>query len=369
MRTRHVLGLLAPDTRKDAAVETLRGLACFLLVAYHVRGGDPGSGLRLPTGSPWSYLVDSLVYLRMPLFSFLSGVVYAHRPVRSGYPSFLRGKARRLLVPLLTIGTLFAVVQGLTGADDGGATPPWYLWHVVPVAHFWFLESIFWVVLLIAALDRFHVLDRPATVVGVIAAAVVADLVVPVPQNVLGLGTAFFLLPFFLSGIAAQRFDWRTSSPLRLRAAVVAVAVGLTAYSQLGLAGYVQVLPAHDNALSTVLGITACLSLLLVRWRVVPLMVVGSFSFTIYTCHVFATSGVRMVLAELGIESVSVNMVLGTAAGLAFGVVVELLARQNRWSAALVLGRRRPGRRDLALATGSTATMAEQRRRRSTAAE
>jgi len=53
-------------------LETLRGLACILLVLYHVVGSDPAQGLMLADG--WlRWLNDGLAYLRMPLFTFLSG--------------------------------------------------------------------------------------------------------------------------------------------------------------------------------------------------------------------------------------------------------------------------------------------------------
>ena len=53
-------------------VETLRGLACVLLVLYHVIGIDSSTGMRVEDG-PVRWLNDGLAYLRMPLFTFLSG--------------------------------------------------------------------------------------------------------------------------------------------------------------------------------------------------------------------------------------------------------------------------------------------------------
>ena len=67
--------------QRDLKVDTLRGIACFLLVAYHVVGGDPTAGLKINEGIV-RQIVDVLVYLRMPLFVFLSGYVYAHRPIK-----------------------------------------------------------------------------------------------------------------------------------------------------------------------------------------------------------------------------------------------------------------------------------------------
>ncbi len=338
--------LLVVPPGRDASVDTLRGLACLLVVLYHVRGGGPGDGLRLSPDNPWSYLVDSVVYVRMPLFSFLSGYVYAMRPLRDGWPQFVQGKARRLLVPMLVVGTVFALVRGSAGeATDGGVNgvgqTPWYLWHVLPVAHFWFLEAIFWVFVLLGLADRFGLLDRRLPMVAAVVAAVVADAVVPTPTNLLGLRDALFLLPFVLAGVAARRFSFR-SAPLPVRGGVVALAVALGVWSQFGLQGWVDRLPERHALLSSALGVTACLSLLLVRRTVKPLAVIGGFSFSIYTCHVFGTSAARMVLERLGITSVTVNVLLGLCAGIAVGILVELLARRSAWGRALVLGARWP---------------------------
>ena len=122
-------------------IETLRGLACLLLVVYHVVGADASLGLQVTEG-PVRLLNDGLAYLRMPLFTFLSGLVYGLRPFAGSSKHFLSGKMRRLLVPMLVVGTLFAVLQALTPGTNASAGP-WYLWHVQPVAHFWFVESLF----------------------------------------------------------------------------------------------------------------------------------------------------------------------------------------------------------------------------------
>jgi uncharacterized membrane protein YcfT len=81
-------------------IQTLRGLACLLLVLYHVVGDDPGAGLQVQDGM-LRWFNDGLAYLRMPLFTFLSGLVCGMRPFHGDSRAFLLGKARRLLVPLL----------------------------------------------------------------------------------------------------------------------------------------------------------------------------------------------------------------------------------------------------------------------------
>ena len=60
--------------------DTVRGLACLALLAYHVVGPDQTSGMRLPDGSAWHLAMNSLDFLRMPVFTVLSGYFYAsHR--------------------------------------------------------------------------------------------------------------------------------------------------------------------------------------------------------------------------------------------------------------------------------------------------
>ena len=66
-------------------LDTLRGLACLLLVSYHVIGGDRETGLRLPDEHIAARINDFLALVRMPLFSFLSGMVYAWRPLRGDH--------------------------------------------------------------------------------------------------------------------------------------------------------------------------------------------------------------------------------------------------------------------------------------------
>ena len=62
---------------KDLHVETLRGLAILLMVAGHVIGNDSTHGMRVDDSSVWRSAWVSLEFLRLPLFTFLSGVVSA----------------------------------------------------------------------------------------------------------------------------------------------------------------------------------------------------------------------------------------------------------------------------------------------------
>jgi fucose 4-O-acetylase-like acetyltransferase len=101
-----------------------------LPVFYYIIGINQQTGIRIPEGWLRDFN-DVLAYIRMPLFTFLSGYVYAFRPFTGHTCQFIKGKARRLLLPMLVEDTLFAIIQSLTPGANGAIGPccTSYLWH------------------------------------------------------------------------------------------------------------------------------------------------------------------------------------------------------------------------------------------------
>src|SRR5688572_16946795 len=91
---------------RQSHVDTLRGLAVLLMVAGHVIGDLPTTGLRVADDSTLRHFYVSLQFLRMPLFAVITGYVYAYRPLEPDKAGrFLANKLRRLLIPLFTVAT------------------------------------------------------------------------------------------------------------------------------------------------------------------------------------------------------------------------------------------------------------------------
>lgn len=323
------------------SIDTLRGLACFLLVAYHVIGGGPGTGLHVPAHHWASRLDEWLSLLRMPLFSLLSGWVYALRPVRGWAPSFARGKVRRLLVPMLLVGTGFAVLQAFTPGVNA-APPDWWLLHIKPVAHYWFLEALFWIFVVTMLLEQLRLLDRPATFAMVGAVVVAVHVTSPLPVY-LGLEGAVTLLPFFLLGVAAFRFQGallrpRVVIPFALLA-VVAVA-DLSTIPELRLTR-IQTFP------KLLASVGMCLLLLYLQPKQRWLAWIGRWSFGIYLFHATFTAAARIALYHLGVVELPVVFVLALLAGLAGPIVLTAVLREvpgGHW----LIGERPKHRGDIA---------------------
>ncbi len=316
--------------KRNIPVYTLRGLACILLVAYHVIGVTPETGLRLHEGA----LKDAnalLAYIRMPLFTFLSGLVYAWRPFSGDWKPFINGKIRRLIIPMLVIGTTFALFQAFTPGTNH-QVQQWYLLHLKPVAHYWFLESLFIIFLIIIPLERYNVLaTRQGFVATYIIAAVAYTTNIGTPW--FSIAGAFYLFPYFLAGLYCTRFPLQLSHPRTAGyIAITAIALFLILFGQ-EYGGPRRSL----NALIT--GTLACIALLLTKAESKPLAAIGNYSYSIYLFHVFFTAASRIVLIKTGITNIWLLFIAGTIAGIAGPIIIELLANKHKTTRAILLGR------------------------------
>lgn len=313
-------------------IETLRGLACLLLVSYHVIGSDPDHGLRVADGMV-RWVNDGLAYLRMPLFTFVSGLVYGLRPFAGDSHAFLWGKARRLLLPMLFVGTAFALLQAFTPGTNS-KIGPWYLIHVQPVAHFWFLESLLWVFVAVWAIERWRLMLSPNGMAAVLTTSCAVYVTIR-GTTWFGLEGAIYLIPYFLLGLAVSRFE------LTSRLSTTAVGLGLAllaAACMVGL-GVPEPNPDRRTPLILVTGFALVLWTLSWGWTSPRLAQIGRYSYAIFLFHVFFTAATRIALERVGVQDVMVHIFLGSVVGLAGPILIERWVSQFKLPALLLLGK------------------------------
>jgi peptidoglycan/LPS O-acetylase OafA/YrhL len=324
----------AEDRDRDEYVDTCRGVACVLLVAYHAIGASVGNGLHLAGDSFWRNFADGLTYFRMPMFSFLSGVVYAWRPFTAGNGKhFLLGKMRRLLVPMLVVGTTFAFVQSITpGVNVAPAN--WATLHILPVGHYWFSESLFIIFMVVMTLESLHLLEDLRKFLIVLASAAIMQLTLTPPPE-FSLYGANYLFPFFLCGLGCSRFRIAKFDFLPICLAVLA---GTSSYVIAGILGYV---PRTDrtSVVALLLGVSACLSLLMSGWKNRTLASIGFYSYAIYLFHVFFTASTRMFLYSMNFKNVTALIAVATTAGVVGPILVEKIADRFALTRMLLLGK------------------------------
>ncbi|QNE34641.1 acyltransferase family protein [Leifsonia shinshuensis] len=330
-----------PSARpKDTSVQALRGIACILVVVWHSVGLGELSLWRFTSDSAWEFALGLLEYLRMPLFTFLSGYVYAMRPISVGASPwrFLRSKARRLLVPMLVVGTAYILAFDLIPGWGGSGLRPFWTWHIIPVAHLWFIWAVLWCFVAVAVLDA---RGRLSTRRGMLIALVVSfALSAVLPKGIatpFASAAAVYLSFFFLAGMACRRFDWR-SAPRRRHLIALGAFVVLFAVTILGTVAGVR--PSPDGVVGNLVGALFCALVVLVRFSSRPLEWLGARSFAIFLFHYFAVQFCRMAFVALGFHDVTVCIVVTTVVALLASVVLERILRSWRVTRTLALGER-----------------------------
>jgi surface polysaccharide O-acyltransferase-like enzyme len=330
-------------SKESLRVETLRGLACLFLVAFHVIGSHATSGLHVAEDSPYRRFAILFQHLRMPLFTFLSGFVYAYRPVVQGrWRDFTSKKLSRLLLPLLCVSTLYYLMT-MVVPDATGKIPLQQGWRIYffPYVHFWFLQAIILIFATVVLLEAMQLLATIGRWVGVLVAAMAIHLYVAHQ----GSENAFFswvdasyLAPYFLLGLGANRFR-----ELLLRPALIWI-VAFCFLGAMAFHSFTVVTHGHVAAPGTVIGlligVTGTLTLVYFFPHLRVLELLGAYSFTVYLFHPFFVAGSRAVLKFAHIGSTELGFAVGLAAGVIGPPLLEMALRSMPWPRRYLLGQR-----------------------------
>ena len=313
---------------RDIRIDTLRGLACIFLVGYHVIGNNPSNGLHIESGF-LREINDLLETVRMPLFTFLSGMVYAYRPLSGNWPKFLKGKARRLLIPMLVVGTLFAIIQALVPGTNN-KIDNWWLLHIYPVQHFWFVEALFWVFFLIIPLELNRLLNNRLVTILTIAAFLALAIGQPYTK-LLAFKGFIYLTPFFLFGMSIVRFK---IPPLPVLPSLIGF-IGIMAAIYFLTDGVYG-----RSLLGCVIGMISCYFLLGLRLQIHWLAKIGVYSYSIYIFHVFFTAASRIIVTKIVELPVEVNFLIGLTVGILGPIFVYQVAVKTPYTSLGLLGQK-----------------------------
>jgi peptidoglycan/LPS O-acetylase OafA/YrhL len=300
---------------------TVRGIACLLVVALHVIGDTATTGLHLPMTSNWHYAMISIEFLRIPLFTALSGYLYAgNRVTRETFRPFWRKKLRRLGIPLVFVTI---VVWALRRHAYGDPLPlPYAL--LFAFGHLWYVQALILLFVIISVADCMF---RPGFVTLVLTGLgliMVAQAGVDLP-NFFSFYGIFYLGPYFLFGILLREHpEWLRDR----RAGIFALGVVVIVLSaqQFGLFG----LTVGVNLLqlpAAVAGMAGVVFLLQLMPQNAFLAAIGGYSYTIYLWHIVASAAVRGALIKAGVTSIPTVFTLCLIAAIAAPVMIYHIAR------------------------------------------
>jgi fucose 4-O-acetylase-like acetyltransferase len=325
---------------KNQQLNTLRGLACIFLVAFHVVGGNSGSGMRLSEGFLREFN-DALIYIRMPLFTFLSGFVYAYRPFTENAPLFVLKKSRRLILPMLTVGTIFAVLQSLTPGTNYSVSN-WFLLHIIPVGHFWFVESLFFIFLIVVALERLSLFSSSLKFWFVFFVASLF-FISPISISYFSISGVIYLFPFFIFGMGVHRYGMLKNTQSFFLFFLVLFIILVFMFV------YFNIIPFQDrrSLFSLFVGCLSCLLLYKLRFSNAFIAFVGVFSYSIYLFHVFFTASSRILLNKINVDNIYLVFIFSIFAGLLGPIITEVIFSKNRYSSLWLLGQKVKNRKSI----------------------
>jgi len=325
-----------------SSIEEIRIIATILLVVYHVIGRSD-SGLRLDYPHELRFLADLLANFRMPAFAVIAGFFFCLRPLTlPAFGKFLVGKARRLAVPGLIAAIIFASTANLLNLRF--ALPPAEFWRllVFPYAHYWFLQAILVLFVVVGFVDA---LMRNRSEFLLLGTALALSFAGIVDTAFFSINRAVALAPCFALGMCIYRHGRSIERYARLLTAVAALLALLSLGSALVRHATDPFTPPPTGPLHImILGMPLCLLMLLHLPHNPYARRLGQYSFTIYLYHVFATASMRTLLLHLGIVSIPVHVVLGTAAGVTLPIMLHLTLQRIPGLGAPMLGLRPPAR-------------------------
>jgi len=314
-------------------LQSIRGVACFLVVYFHVVGTD-FSGMKLSYDSFYRQVSYLFEFIRMPLFTFLSGYVYGLRRFRGGINDFVKGKFKRLILPLVFVGFVFFLVQSFVPGINSGEGFIWFKYLYLPYAHFWFIQAIFIVFLIVCLVEKVLSYNGDFLLV-IYFISVFLFFKSYLFTEYFSIDRVFYLLPFFLMGFISKVYGL-----YRIRVEILFILILVFVFMM--LLHYFNYLEGEEidrlSWLSLFIGCFAPIILMNIRIDSKWLAYIGGFSYSIYLYHVFATAGMRVVLNKLMINDEFVHVSLGVISGIVFPILVHSTFKEKGLVSFMFLG-------------------------------
>lgn len=313
------------------AIDSAKGIGILLVVFGHAWRGLMGAGVL--TDGVMARTVDAAVYaFHMPLFFFLSGLLFLETLQKYDASHLLRGRVTRLLWPMALWSWLFF---GLKLAAGGQANSPvalsdFPLVPLPPYEHLWFLWALFLCQTLLIGVYALGMSRLDDKILRIAAGAVAVVLAVLNPfMSVPSLvwGPMVEHIPYFLAGIAGGGLVMLRPS----------LSIGVFAG-----AGFVVMTAILGPQKASIVWSLALIILGWVAWQAIDrsspacgrvlqgLRYLGQVSMVIYLTHTAFSAAFRIILLKAGVQDPVTLLLVTVGVGILAPIAVLWSARRLR---------------------------------------
>ena len=194
-----------------AHLDFLRGLCVIIVVAFHclmflIYGKIPAMRETYAQFEKINYC--SPIVVAMPLFTFISGYLYAYLRGVGKYSkdwSFIKNKAKRLLLPFIFFVILFCITTEIRQTDSISLMK--HIWlHIIygDYNHLWYLPVLFWCFIIIRLFE--HLTTSKISILLFLLLIFVLSWSIPVFRFILNLGETIQWFFWFLLGYSYFKF-------------------------------------------------------------------------------------------------------------------------------------------------------------------
>jgi len=314
-------------------LQSLRGVACVFVVYFHVVG-TPLTGLQLPKDNFYAFLSDLFIYIRMPLFIFLSGYVYGYRRFSGDFKKYISGKSRRILIPFVVVSSVFLLIQTNTPGVNNPINFNILTFFLYPYAHFWFLQSIFSIFVFYCIFDYLTKRENKKLLF-LFLFSVPLFFASGYFTDFFSFSRTLYLFPFFTFGILVNVYKLE-----EIKGSKLSLIVGLF-LSLLTINTFLLTNGSPINKVSLLaflIGIIGSYTLLRTMFVSKIFIFIGAYSYSIYLYHVFGTAFSRIALHKIGVQSVDLHVFVGLFLGVFLPVIFHKLTSKFSLPALLFLG-------------------------------
>ncbi len=315
--------------RRVYAIDSAKGVGILLVVFGHAWRGAYASGL-IPQTVLFDRVDHAIYAFHMPLFFFLSGLLFLETLKKHPAGSLVSGRIRRLLWPMALWTWVFFGVKLLAGSatNDPVTVADFPLVPLPPYEHLWFLWALF--------LTQCIVIGVFVPLRGIWPTEVFRG-VAGVAAVVLALSSSFFYVPSLLWGPMVQHIPYFLAGIGFGAFAILRTPQWLAIVSGIAFAWLLAGVAAQGASVGQSLVLVL---LLWVVWSRIDasaataprllavLRYLGTASMAIYLSHTIFSAAVRVILLKIGAGELWLVLIATWSAGVLCPLVLLSLARR-----------------------------------------